>query len=401
MVRHAAAWITVLVLMLWGASVRAAEAPTAPAFKVQFLDAEAARKAIVDDAAEPYFSAMMPREMAARTGAPMPEGTLAEQRAECRRRYQAAAMEFTPQEQDAVRWYAAGLSKVLDGNYPLLARTPWSFLKVGDAIEGGMPWTRGDDIVLPAHLVRGLVAAQAGSRTRNTLVAGQLLVHEQVHVVQRRHPGIFDSLYKGRWGFLHPDRLEGNAWLQERQILNPDAPDLRWVFPVHTGDEVSYIWPRVILRDRAGTPQLPGDMWAVAVSVEPAGEAGSEGAVDGSAGSRDVAAGRAGREASAARTAPAEPAFRVVTDAAGKPVLQDLDSVKPYAEALAPSTYTIHPNEASADLFCGLMVFDDFIPHDRLPAGYVESTEKELAPYRAYFRAQLKEPADRQPTTGN
>ncbi len=350
----------VLCLLLLCPSLRAAEVPAAPAaptFQVAFLDAEAGRKAIVDDASEPYFSLLMPMEMAAKTGAPMTPGTLDEQRAECRRRFRDGVLEFTPEEQDALRWYATGMSKELDKDYPLLARTPWSFVKVADNIEGGSAWTRGDHIFLSAAMVGRLVRAQARARSLNTLVAGEMIVHEQVHVVQRQHPGIFDTLYTGRWGFLHTDRVEGDAYLDERQILNPDAPDLRWVFPIKEGGPTRYIWPRVIFRETAGPPRFPRDMWPVAVSVEPDGDG-----------------------------------FRVVAGADGKPVLQDLASVKAYADTLKPSTYTIHPNEASADVFCGLLVFDYFIPHSRLPADYAAEAEKELSGYRTYFRSKLKEP---------
>lgn len=101
-------------------------------------------------------------------------------------------------------------------------------------------------------------------------------------------------------------------------------------------------------------------MWPVAVTVEPAGDG-----------------------------------FHAVTNTDGKPVVEDLSGVKEYADALAPSTYTINPNEASADVFCGLLVFDEFIPHERLPTDYVARAEKELSGYRTYFRTQLKEPAGR------
>ena len=360
--RHVIAWLSALVLLLLaGPMLRAAEPAAAPASQVRFLDAAAARKVFASvqagekDTADNYFDHLMPLEMAAKTSAPMPSGTLEEQRAECRRRYQAAVLEFTPEEQSALRWYASGMDEGLAKDYPLLARLPWNLIKVSDKIEGDMSWTRGDCIVLSAGEVGMLVDAQSASRTKNTLAAGELLVHEHVHVLQRSQPTLFDSLYKEHWGFLHPDRIEGNAWLDEHQIVNPDAPDLRWVFPVRTGEKVRYIWPRVIFPDTKGAPRFPGDMKSVAVTVEPAGDG-----------------------------------FRVVSGADGKPVLEDLDGVAEYARALAPSTYTIHPNEASADLFCALLIFDYFTPRQRISAEDVARTEKELAPYREWFRAHLK-----------
>jgi hypothetical protein len=106
----------------------AAEPPAAQAPEVRFLDAEAARQVFAAGPDDPYFGHLMPLEMAAKTGAPLPAGTLEEQRAECRRRFQAAVLEFTPEEQDALRWYVSAMDEALAKDYPLLARLPWSFL---------------------------------------------------------------------------------------------------------------------------------------------------------------------------------------------------------------------------------------------------------------------------------
>src|SRR5208282_5837505 len=67
---------------------------------VSFADMAAARAAIVDDPA--YFDRMQPMEMEAKTGQPLTAATLDEKRAECRRRYQAAAGEFTDEEKTAI-----------------------------------------------------------------------------------------------------------------------------------------------------------------------------------------------------------------------------------------------------------------------------------------------------------
>ena len=69
---------------------------------VTFLGAEEARAAIVDDSMEPYFDKLQVAEMAAKTGSPVPGGSLDEKRAECRRCYQAAALEFSAQEKEAL-----------------------------------------------------------------------------------------------------------------------------------------------------------------------------------------------------------------------------------------------------------------------------------------------------------
>jgi len=194
-------------------------------------------------------------------------------------------------------------------------------------------------------------------------MAGYVLVHEQVHVLQRRQPALFEGLYKERWGFLHPAHIDGHPWLDEHQILNPDAPDLRWVFPIRHGDEVRYIWPRVVFGETADAPRFPRDMWSVAVAVEPAGDG-----------------------------------FRVKVGQDGKPVVEDLAAVTEYAAALAPSSYTFHPNEASADIFCAVLLFDESAPDDRLTTQYATPNAGDLAPYRDWFRAHLKQPDARRPS---
>ena len=95
---------------------------------VSFADLAAGRAAIVDDPA--YFDHLQPMEMEAKTGRPLPAAPLAQQRAECRRRYQAAVREFTRDEKTAIRSLVALLDPAVRKNYPQFADTPWNFLKV-------------------------------------------------------------------------------------------------------------------------------------------------------------------------------------------------------------------------------------------------------------------------------
>ena len=129
---------------------------------------------------------MQPLEMETKTSQPLKAGSLAEQRAECRRRYQAGVAEFTEDEKSTLRHLIAILDPAVRKDYPLFADTPWNFLKVSNRIEGGLPHTRGKHIVLAEGLCRWLVG-NAGSRGRRPPpeFARLLLLHEQMHVFQR------------------------------------------------------------------------------------------------------------------------------------------------------------------------------------------------------------------------
>ena len=106
-----------------------------------FLDAASARKAIVDDSLEIYFDSLQPMEMSAKTGSEITGATLAEQRAESKKRYAAGTLAFTQEEQEAIKWHIEQFSSKLAKEYPLLGELSWSFLKVSEKIEGGLAHT--------------------------------------------------------------------------------------------------------------------------------------------------------------------------------------------------------------------------------------------------------------------
>lgn len=329
---------------------------------VTFLGAEEARAAIVDDSMEPYFDKLQVAEMAAKTGSPVPGGSLDEKRAECRRRYQAAALEFSAQEKEALEWYVSRFQPALEKDYPLVAWTPWSFLKVADNIEGGLPHTRGRHVVLAQGLVSELTAARqttAGAEA-GAVLQGIVLVHEKVHVVQRAHPGLFDNLYTEVWGFRRATVIDECPWLVEHQIVNPDATDCGWVFPLTREKGVDYICPRVLLARTEGIPLMPADFREVAIAVEP------------------VDAG-----------------FRVRVGTGGRPLVKDARQVREYCDRFPPSTSIYHPAEAAADAFTRIVAYDAFAPKDRLPQDWVQRVEEVYAPLRRWFRENLKQAGPR------
>ena len=79
----------------------------------------------------------------------------------------------------------------------------------------------------------------------------ELLLHEQMHVFQRAHAEMFDSLYMGQWGFIRAKTIATCPWIVEHQLLNPDAVDCPWVFPILHPDGTKYIWPLCSLHRRS------------------------------------------------------------------------------------------------------------------------------------------------------
>lgn len=231
---------------------------------VRFLAAKEAADAIVDESMEPYFSLLQPLEMTAKTGLPIAGRDLAAKRDDCRKAYRAAVRDFTDEEMAAIAVAAQAITKSLKEAYPLLAAIPWSFIKVDTSLEGGMPHTRGPHVVIPERMAKqfATLAAQGGDPARSRLA--QTLIHELCHVAQRAHPDLFSDLYVNVWGLVRAKGIPGHPWLDQVQIVNPDGPDVGWVFPVKDG-----FWqPLVVLE---GT-RMPRDFKFVGVAREKQGD---------------------------------------------------------------------------------------------------------------------------------
>jgi hypothetical protein len=315
---------------------------------VSFADLAAGRAAIVDDPA--YFDHLQPMEMAAKTGQPLPAGTLAQQRAECRRRYQAAVGEFSAEEKDALRGAVALIEPAVRKNYPLFADTPWNFLKVASNIEAAFPHTRGKHIILAESVCRQILNSQTRSGRRVPLDTMELLLHEQTHVLQRAHGDLFDSLYTGQWGFIRARSIVACPWIEEHQLLNPDAVDCPWVFPIRRPGGTQFIWPLCSLPDGPGPKRMQTDFTMLAVYVSPAGDG-----------------------------------FRVQQSPDGRPKYSELMSVRAFREVFPQSTNIYHPHEAAADLFAKLVLFDNYLSA-RMDSAERAEKEKTFGPLRDWFR---------------
>lgn len=321
---------------------------------VAFLDKAAAAEAVVDDAAEPYFSKLRPPEMSVKTGAPITGDTLDAQRAETRRRYAAETLDFSDDEKAALTRLVERLHPILEKDYPRLAKTPWSFLKLSQKIEGGLPHTRGAHIVLSPPVLGGLVqgTAPAAGDAGVARFAG-LLLHEQLHVFQRANPVLFAKLYTDVWGFRRAAKIDPGERLAERILLNPDAVELPWVLPVKADGTTRFIWPALVFAKDAGDNDRLSFRDLKLLAVE-------------------LAEDDAG-------------ALKGVTGDGGEPVTHELLSVEPFTALFKPSTYIYHPNEAAADLFSRIVIAETLAPEPALFEDHRESVE----PVRQWFRKNL------------
>jgi hypothetical protein len=316
------------------AGALAADGPQPSRPEIRFLDAKQAAGAVVSEEHGPYFSLMQTLEMSAKTGRAITGDNLQQQRDECRRRYGEATLDFSPDEIAEITWVINELHAYLESEYSKIAELDWSLIKLDSSIEGGMAHTRGPHIVLPSTLLQAATSRAQRSRAERLSVLGMWLLHEQIHVAQRVYPEIFEQLYTDVWGFRRVDFGAPHPWLVKHQLINPDAVESAWIYPMVSGETVTWIWPTVLLgesrgiRRLLGVPSLTGDMRQVAIQLHT-----SEGGV------------------------------AIAQDGNGLPVIRNLLSLREYRAEFPYSLAPFHPHEIAAEGFARLAIIDLTAPY--------------------------------------
>lgn len=252
--------------------------PTAPAATsppgVAFLSPATAAAALAHGTGDHFYDGMGLLEIRARLKSPLQGVSLAQARLAVRDDEAAATLPFSAGEQAAIRAVVQRMQARLAERAPLYARTPWSFIKLQDRAEGGMPHTRGPHIVLPATVAQLFTQLGPDGLLAPGFPAEQLLVHEQTHVIQRSVPRRFEPLLTDVFGFTHMTPAPTTPWLDAHVITNPDAPDLGWAFPLERLGGRGWAMPYLTLPDMEA-PRIPRDFHAVAVELARVGQAWS------------------------------------------------------------------------------------------------------------------------------
>jgi hypothetical protein len=284
---------------------------------VRFLSAEQARIALTEGVEKQYFASLYLGEMRAKTGLPLTGKTLDEARELTRLHYAAEVLDFTADEKAALEGVLVRLQPNLLKRAPLYARTPWSFLKVSDKVEGALPHTRGDHIVLSTDLLQALARLhREGRLERLDAYGANLLVHEQTHVMQRRYPALFARLNTDVFGFQRLDPAPVTPYLLRNGVVNPDAPDCGWAYPARDEKGTRWVMPYLLLENKE-RPRMPQDFTVVGVTVEK----------------------RNGRW--------------VVQGPEDKPEMAPLQTMEAYVRAFPDPSQAYHPNEIAADVLGG------------------------------------------------
>ncbi|WP_395644738.1 hypothetical protein [Terricaulis sp.] len=185
-------------------------------------------------------------------------------------------------------------------------------VKNSDAVEGGLPHTRGNAIMFGPSL------------PRDEAELDFLFWHELFHVLSRHNAARHDEMY-GLIGFVPCTTLTLPDGVSEHTLTNPDAPVVRWVAPAPSIAADAYVTPLLLVEPAQYDPAHPSftDYF-------------------------DLRFLRMTRDAAGACAPFSTGADTFVAPQAAMPAL--------FAVAGANTDYVLHPEETLADNFAQMMV---------------------------------------------
>lgn len=183
-----------------------------------------------------YMNRMSPAEIAIRTHSTTADKTAHDLKAQ----YRANILEWTEAEKAQITQLVADNRERLARINHLLPRQV-IFIKTTDKVEGGLPHTRANAIILPPS---------------DEPLSEILFYHELFHVLSRNQKARHDSLY-GLIGFM-PCDFTPNDEIRARNLTNPDVPAESYYLPVTIDGKPSAIMTFLHAARGAYDPEVEG-----------------------------------------------------------------------------------------------------------------------------------------------
>lgn len=333
---------------------------TAQQIEIEFLSVQAGADVIVSTQFDNFVADLYPREAAAMTGVPRGDKTIEESREAATAFFRKAILDFEPAEKAALEEVAKRVVEKFGPIYPRLVNRPWRFIKTRRDLCGGFSFTRNDCIVLSEPTLARFIDAAKLPKTMKSR-AESLLLHEQMHVLQRQSPELLKPLYEEVFAFRSAN-VEILPWVQERQISNPDGLNDNWVAEVREQNEIKQYWIGTILPAKKPLHIMGRDFVTIAISVSEADDG-------------------------TFRMRLSNPEDATEEEGQGVPEYVLLEELKTFTSRFPIRGGYDHPNEVAAYLFTA-------ITHNELPESVVGEAAEVLNATQEWFKLNLQTVTD-------
>ncbi len=238
--------------------------------RISFLEKDQASIAILDESFEPYFSKLQPKEISTFIQEKVSKN-IDSARAFARMKFSSAVMDFSAKEKKILSFVVKKTNQWLSkNNINLMANQPWRFIKIQNWLCGGFAHTRGTYIILSQAYLDRLSVDWSDNMNKESelkLVTslGGLLVHEQMHSLQRTFKSKFEKLYSENWNFIK-QQVKDEQEIIKNQVSNPDAPIAEWLIPDPEIQDKFY-WIRTLITKNIEIPVMGRDFVDLAFEI--------------------------------------------------------------------------------------------------------------------------------------
>lgn len=103
--------------------------------------------------------------------------------------------------------------------------------KFENSVDNGYPHTNSNVIFLTSKFVNRLLPYYNSGDEENMIInVGSIIIHECIHIWQRRDKTAFYNLYTKYWHFSNPDKIYNLKFIEKIRRFNPDGKKINWVF---------------------------------------------------------------------------------------------------------------------------------------------------------------------------
>ena len=139
-------------------------------------------------------------------------------------------LEFNNLEKKLINWVVDGMRERLPKHLQFIINN-LKFAKFQNHVENGYPHTNYDIIFFTESYIGNLLYFYNNNEIEQAIKdIGAVIIHEAVHVWQRKDPKGFLDLYTNYWNFEKVSNIYNGDYLDKLKRYNPDGVDTNWIF---------------------------------------------------------------------------------------------------------------------------------------------------------------------------
>ena len=139
-------------------------------------------------------------------------------------------LEYYDLEKKLINWVVDGMRERIPKHLQFIINN-LKFAKFQNHIDNGYPHTNSDIIFFTESYISKLLYYYNNNDIEPAIKdIGAVIIHEAVHVWQRKDSKVFIDLFTNYWNFEKISKMYNGEWLESLNRYNPDGVDTNWIF---------------------------------------------------------------------------------------------------------------------------------------------------------------------------